>query len=106
MKSFGVWRNIGDCVPKNRDDNGKPCGIGQITQHRVCINGTLDGCRPNDNERTVDCDEAGKPLPSCHGKLYFEYFLSASSPFLIFKCFSSTTSRIFISLRRHEFYGI
>ena len=61
-KVFGEWENIGLCVGKGADPT---CGEGSQQQRRACTDGATDKCSHHETLRTVTCEDAGTPLPSC-----------------------------------------
>ena len=61
---LGNWTSDGICEPITV---GKTCGPGNQRQTRTCSDGTVNKCVPSDRERTVNCTEAGTPLPQCPG---------------------------------------
>ena len=67
-KTFGVWKNLGDCTTESKGPDGKPCGPGLMKQRRKCIDGKVERCGKKDKQRTVPCTGAGKSTPACPGK--------------------------------------
>ena len=62
-KTFGRWRNVGDCIAEGIIPH---CGPGRQTQERTCTSGTGEEiCNENDTIQVISCALAGKSLPEC-----------------------------------------
>ena len=62
-KTFGIWVNIGPCIPAASNSS---CGTGIQRQIRQCIHGTGPNlCTLEDQERSLPCEETDTMLPQC-----------------------------------------
>ena len=63
-KVHGPWQNASGCLTLRNDTEGKPCGKGQLEQHRECEDGELSDHKcddPNDKKRFIDCSLSDCP---------------------------------------------
>ena len=67
-KTLGIWEDVTSCMTEKTDNDGKPCGVGTIEQHRACIDGHFQKCGkpdwsiyPADIKQFVACSVADCP---------------------------------------------